>query len=173
MKVMLKLTLDCSVDAAWRALQSPAVFREVSAPLLSVSSLEPGGFRTTWPEGENRVEIEAFGLLPMGRQVIDIDRTHTQHPGVRIIHDKGHAASGALTLVTKWDHRMAVSVDPYEPAKTLYRDRLIIGAGALTPAIWMSMWAFWQVRGVRLKQLAPTWSFEPKHAAPMAGEDTA
>ncbi|WP_253259824.1 hypothetical protein [Subtercola boreus] len=170
MKVMLKLTLDCSVDAAWRALQSPTVFREVSAPLLKVVSLEEGGFSTTWPEGKNRVEIEALGLVPMGRQVIDIDRTRTQHPGVRIIHDKGYGASGALTLMKTWDHRMAVSADPYDPSKTLYRDRLIIGAGALTPAIWVSMWAFWQIRGIRLQQLAPTWSFEPKHAAPVVDE---
>ncbi|RFA10120.1 hypothetical protein B7R54_13545 [Subtercola boreus] len=170
MKVMLKLTLDCSVDAAWRALQSPAVFREVSAPLMKIVSLEEGGFPTTWPEGKNRVEIEALGLVPMGRQVIDIDRSRTQHPGVRIIHDKGYGASGSLKLFTTWDHRMAVSADPYEPGKTLYRDRLVIGAGALTPALWAGMWAFWQLRGVRLQQLAPTWSFEPKHAAAVVDE---
>src|SRR6195952_1595143 len=94
MRVLLKFVLDCDPDAAWRALQSPAVFREVSSPLLTVTSLDPGGVATQWPEGRNRVAMEAFGVLPVGRQVVDIDRSHTSHPGVRIVHDKGYAVSG-------------------------------------------------------------------------------
>ncbi|WP_203585880.1 hypothetical protein [Subtercola lobariae] len=162
MKVLLKFILDCEPDAAWRALQSPTVFREVSAPLLSVKSLEPGGFETVWPEGENRVEISALGLVPVGMQIVDIDRTHTQHEGVRIIHDKGRGVTGALKIVTTWDHRMAVAADPAGTGKTLYRDRLIMKAGPLTPAVWAGLWSFWQVRGVRLQQLAPSWAFDPE-----------
>ncbi|MCU1479238.1 MAG: hypothetical protein JWQ19_24 [Subtercola sp.] len=162
MKVLLKFVLDCEPEAAWRALQSPAVFREVSAPLLKVSSREPGGFHTMWPEGENRVEIEALGLVPLGIQIVDIDRSRTQHAGVRIVHDKGRGVSGALKVATTWDHRMAVAADPAGTGKTLYRDRLIVKAGALTPALWASLWAFWQLRGVRLQQLAPTWAFDPE-----------
>ncbi|MBM7471296.1 hypothetical protein [Subtercola frigoramans] len=162
MKVMLKLILDCEPDAAWRALQSPAVFREVSAPLLTMKSLEPGGFAPTWPEGKNRVEIDALGLFPLGRQIIDIDRSRTQHPGVRIVRDKGRGVTGALRLATVWDHRMAVAADPAGTGKTLYRDRLVIGAGPMTPALWASLWAFWQLRGIRLRELAPTWAFDPE-----------
>ncbi|CAN5196405.1 hypothetical protein BH09ACT6_BH09ACT6_20660 [soil metagenome] len=173
MRVMLKFVLDCEPDAAWRALQSPAVFREVSAPLLTVRSLEPGGFSTTWPEGRSRVEVEALGLIPLGRQIIDIDRSHTQHSGVRIVHDKGRGVTGALKLATVWDHRMAVSADPAGTGKTLYRDRLIVGAGVMTPALWTSLWAFWQLRGVRLRQLAPSWAFDPEIAVEEGGAPAA
>ena len=57
---------------------------------------------------------------------------------------------------------MAISPDPAGTGKTLYRDRLIIGAGALTPAAWYGMWALWQWRGARLRQLAPNWAFDPE-----------
>ncbi|WP_201799223.1 hypothetical protein [Subtercola vilae] len=173
MKVMLKLVLDTDPDAAWRALQSPTVFREVSAPLLSARSLEAGGFQTQWPEGANRVAMSALGLIPVGEQVIDIDRTHTQHEGVRIIRDHGHGVSGALKFTTLWDHRMAVSADPAGTGKTLYRDRLLIGAGLMTPAVWASLWAFWQLRGLRMQQLAPGWAFDPELMGPDAAEGAA
>ena len=35
-----------------------------------------------------------------------------------------------------------------------------IGAGLLTPAVWYSLWAFWQWRGHKLKELAPTWAYD-------------
>jgi hypothetical protein len=50
---------------------------------------------------------------------------------------------------------MAVSAT--DDGRTLFRDRLAVRAGLLTPLVWISMWAFWQVRGARLKKLAPTW----------------
>jgi hypothetical protein len=34
---------------------------------------------------------------------------------------------------------------------------LVIKAGLLTPFIFIGMWTFWQIRGAKLKKLAPTW----------------
>jgi len=49
---------------------------------------------------------------------------------------------------------MAVAAGP-NPGTTLFRDRLEFSAGALTPLVWLALWAFWQWRGRRLMQLAP------------------
>jgi hypothetical protein len=156
MNVFLRLTLDCEPDVAWRAIANPAVFAAVSRPFLRVSSREPGGFPTAWTgDGPHRVAIRAFGVIPMGVQNIDV--AFTERPGgVRMMIDSGSAVSGPMRVMHHWDHRMAVS--PAPNGRTLYRDRLVVKAGVLTPVVWLSMWMFWQMRGAKLKRLAPTWN---------------
>jgi len=160
MRVLLKEILDCPPDAAWRALQSPAVFREVSSPLISVESLEADGFPSVWEPGEHPVELTALGLVPMGKQVIRLSMVTERRDGVRIVRDTGRGVSGALEAVTLWDHRMAVSADPAGTGKTLYRDQLIFRTGALTLPSWPVFWMMWQWRMLQLKRLAPTWRFD-------------
>ena len=160
MRVLLKEILDCSPDAAWRALRSPAVFREVSSPVVSVESLEMDGFPTIWTPGEHPVSLSALGLVPMGDQVIRLTMATTRKDGVRILRDTGRGVSGPLAAVTLWDHRMAVSPDPADTGKTLFRDQLIFRTGALTLASWPVFWALWQWRLHQLKRLAPNWSLD-------------
>jgi hypothetical protein len=164
MRVLLKLVLDCEPDAAWQALRSPAVFRQVSAPLMVFTSLDPGGFEETWSEGEHRVAAKAFGLVPAGEQIIAIrteerlDHVHGKHenpPLVRIVHDTGRGLGWPLTLTKHWHHRMAVSAQP--GGRTLYRDQLEFEAGALTPLLWVAYWGFWQWRAAAIKRLARDW----------------
>ena len=153
MRIVLKLVLDCEPDVAWRAIRDPAVFRAVSHPLTAFTSLEPGGFPQTWPQGVHRLFGRAFGVLPMGEQTIDL--AFSQRDDVRLVRDTGRGISGPLALVTGWEHTMAVS--PHPDGGTLYRDRLRFSAGALTPALWPVFWAFWQWRAYRMARLAPTW----------------
>lgn len=154
MRVLLKFTLDCTPDAAWAALRSPAVFRAVSSPFTTFESLEPDGFPEEWSAGEHPVRGRAFGLFPMGDQIIDLTFS-TDKDGVRRVVDAGRGLSGPLALVTTWHHTMAVSSTA--DGRTLYRDELRFGAGALTPALWPVFWVFWQWRGARLRRLAVRW----------------
>jgi hypothetical protein len=168
MRVLLKEILDCQPDAAWRAVQSPAVFREVSSPVLTMESLEPGGFPTVWSAGEHPVVMRGLGLVPMGEQVIKLATTTARKGDVRILRDTGRGVSGAVAAVTLWDHRMAISPDPAGSGKTLYRDQLVFtaehgagrGTGPATLAMWPAFWAFWQWRMLRLKRLAPSWQLD-------------
>jgi hypothetical protein len=154
MRILLRLELDCSPDAAWRAIRSPAAFTAVSAPFTTFTSLEKGGFPELWPGGDHRVLVRAFGLVDAGTQNIGISFPQTRD-GVRLMQDSGPPLSGALALITRWRHRLAISALP--DGRTLYRDELRFNAGAATPLIWPVLWAFWQWRGVRLRQLAPSW----------------
>ncbi|MFB2554653.1 hypothetical protein [Herbiconiux liangxiaofengii] len=169
MRVLLKLVLDCDPDAAWRAIRSPAVFREVSSPLMQVESLAADGFPTVWETGQHPVTMRAGGIIPMGKQIIRLNFETRQHGDVRIVHDSGQGVTGAVSTITLWDHQMAISPDPAGTGKTLYRDQLTIGAGLLTPFAWYSLWAFWQVRGRKLQKLAPTWAYD----LPRTDEDAA
>lgn len=157
MRVLLKEILDCDPDAAWRALRSPAVLREVSSPLLALHSEEASGFPTVWAEGAHPVGLHALGVIPFGRQRIDLAVSTRQHGRVRVLRDTGRGESGPLAVLTRWDHTMAISADPSGTGKTLYRDQLIFEAGPATLALWPSFWAFWQWRMRQLKRLAPSW----------------
>ena len=154
MRVLLKLELDCEVDAAWRAIRSPTVLSAVSFPFTSFESLEQGGFPPLWPEGDHLVQVRALGLWEVGQQVIGV-RYPAQRGDVQVMRDAGGGISGPLALVTRWQHTMAVS--PLPNGRTLYRDQLVFGAGPLTVALWPVYWAFWQWRAFGLRRLAPGW----------------
>ncbi len=154
MRILLKLVLDCPPDAAWNAVRSPHGMQQVSAPFCTFESLEPAGFPAVWSPGEHPVKISSFGFVPIGEQVIGISFPERQD-GVRLQVDTGRGVSGALTMVTKWQHSIAIS--SAANGRTLYRDQLVFEAGSIAPLLWVGYWAFWQWRGARIRSLAPTW----------------
>jgi hypothetical protein len=170
MRVLLKLVLDCPVDAAWRAIRSPSVFTAVSEPFTKFASLEADGFPELWTPGDHRVQVRAGGVVPIGEQIIAVSFPEAGAPGsgtraigysgvgsgeVHIMRDTGHGEGGGLGLITRWEHTMVVSDAP--GARTLYRDQLVFEAGWMTPLLWPLYWAFWQWRAVGLRRLAPGW----------------
>ena len=158
MKVSLNLLLECTPDSAWRALRSPAVFTAVSSPFTTFTSLEPGGFPTLWAAGDHPTAVKAFGLVPIGTQVIRISYPDCadRPAGTRAVHDTGFGSSGILAWVHNWHHIMEVSPDFGE--RTRYRDTLTVRAGLATPALWVLYWSFWQWRALRIRQLARGWN---------------
>ena len=155
MRVLLKLVIDCPPDAAWRAIRSPEVLTAVSAPFTVFSSLEPDGFPEVWEAGEHPVLVKAFGIAPIGEQVIGISFPAAPD-GVRMMRDTGQGLSGPLALITRWEHTMAVASAP--GGRTLYRDQLVFEAGPLTLLAWPVYWAFWQWRAIGIARLAPGWA---------------
>ena len=154
MRILLKLELDCTPDAAWDAIRSPEVFQAVSFPLTTFASLEGDGFPEQWPEGRHLLSVRALGLVDIGRQSVDLSFLERKD-GVRIVRDSGKGVSGPVSLVTRWRHEMAVSALP--DGRTLYRDQLRFSAGPLTLPMWLVYWAFWQWRAFGIRRLAPTW----------------
>ncbi|WP_210418399.1 hypothetical protein [Agromyces intestinalis] len=168
MRVLLKLRLDCDADAAWRAIRSPSVLREVVAPWLDFSSLEPGGLPTTWPVGTHRLQTLVFRRWPVGESFVDVSYPGGLPRGVRMLRDGGGTITRGRAGLRSWDHRMAIS--PLPDGRTLYRDRLLVSTGspAADAALWYPAWSFWQWRGARLKALAPGWAFDPPGTADAA-----
>lgn len=149
MRVLLKIVLECDPDSAWDAIRSPHVLGAVSAPLTTFESLEPGGFPDRWGAGDHPVRVRAGGVVPLGDQIIGI--SFPELPGVRAMRDTGRGLSGPLALITSWQHTLTVA--PTDDGRALYRDQLRFTAGALTLALWPLYWAFWQWRGLRMRQL--------------------
>lgn len=150
-RVQLKQVLDCSADEAWELIRSPRGLSDVSWPLAEFEPAGDAGFPDRWPEGEHTAKVRGFfGLVPMGEQIIAV--RYAERHGARILEDGGRPVSGPLAVITSWRHRMAVA--PTEGGRTLYRDRLDVSAGALTPVVWLGLWAFWQWRAAGLRRLA-------------------
>lgn len=167
MRILLKLVIDCDADAAWRALHSPRAVAELYGPFLELAPLAP--MPTTWAAGDDvAVALTLGGIVPLGRQLIDVSDVERTHRGeqVRILRDSGIPLSGPLAALDVWDHQMAVSPAPGDPTRTLWRDRLVIG-GAAAPALWPMLWATWQWRAARIRALAPSWAHDP---APTNGD---
>ncbi len=152
MKVSTSATLECSIDAAWDALHTPAVFRKVSAPFTSFHT-EPGQNLPTRFE-TNRdypVTVMAAGVLPLGRQTIrlvDEFRSWAE----RTVEDCGRGENGPLAMLRNWRHRMTVTARP--DGKTDFSDVLTADAGWLTPFAWLGLQVFWLWRRARLRSLS-------------------
>ena len=167
MRILLKFEIDCDVDAAWRALHSPRAVAELYGPLVELAPLVPGEMPTSWEPGADvPVQLSLAGIVPMGQQLIHVSERFVDDASgpVRIFRDSGIPLTGPLSSLDVWDHQMAVSPVPGNPAKTLWRDRLVI-RGAAAPALWPVMWATWQWRAARVKALAPTWAHDPAPSA--------
>ncbi|HEY8914693.1 hypothetical protein [Lacisediminihabitans sp.] len=155
MRVLLNLVLDCPPDAAWAAVRSPRALRDVSAPFTTFESLEPAGFPDAWEAGDHPVLVKAFGIVPIGEQIIGISFPEREDD-VRVMRDTGRGLSGPLAIVTSWQHSIAISQTA--DGQTLYRDQLVFTAGPITPLLWVAYWSFWQWRAFGLRRFAPTWS---------------
>lgn len=167
MRILLKLTLDCDADAAWRALHSPRVVAELYGPFVGLTPMGAGGLPTVLEPGADVPVRMTLGGAPLptvalGSQLIHVsDRLVEDADGpVRILRDSGIPLTGPLASLDVWDHQMAVSPAPSDPTRTLWRERLVIG-GPAAAALWPVLWGVWQWRGMRLRQLAPSWAYEP------------
>ena len=150
MFVILRLDLDVDADTVWNALRSPDTMTALYAPLLTMTTADTPSLPARWNDGASAdVQLMVGGVVPGGRQRIDIRLR--QRGGLRILEDRGAPTSGPLTVITSWRHRMAV--EPVGPGRSIYRDRLDISAGVLTPLLWIGFWAMWRWRGVRMRRL--------------------
>ena len=162
MRILLKLVVDCDADAAWRAVHSPRALAELYGPMIDLQPLTP--LPTVWESGRDAaVGMFLGGMLPLGRQLIDIGDSERELHGerVRILRDSGIPLSGPLAALDVWDHQIAVSPAPGDPARTLWRERLVIG-GAAAPLLWPVLWSVWQWRAGRIRALAPSWAHDPE-----------
>lgn len=130
-------------------LHDPVALGEVVAPLVEIEPVGHRRFPPAWSDGDHLVRLRLLGILPIGDQRIRLSAS--RRGDARILEDVGGPVSGGIGLVTGWRHRMAVS--PLTGGRTLYRDRLDISAGVLTPLVWIAAWALWQFRAVGIRRV--------------------
>lgn len=152
MRVTLRLELDAYPETVWAMLHDPAALAAVVDPLFELEPVGHRRFPPTWTPGDHLVRLRLFGLIPLGDQRIRLSTS--RRADARILEDSGGPVSGLLGLVTGWRHRMAVS--PLPGGRTLYRDRLDVSAGLLTPVVWFGLWMLWQFRARGIVRVVAT-----------------
>ncbi|MBK9371005.1 MAG: hypothetical protein IPN01_32725 [Deltaproteobacteria bacterium] len=149
MKIELSTTLQAPADQVWRWVQRPALLNWVAAPLVKFRPIQPTTLPEVWADGEVRVSLLLFGVLPVGSQVIRVHREEEQEgeQSARYLVDMGEG-----DLVKTWHHR--IRVVPERPGTTHYTDSVVVEAGPLTLFVWMFAQVFYRHRQRRLRELA-------------------
>lgn len=149
MKVELSTTLKAPAEQVWRWVQRPALLHWVAAPLVRFRPIQPTTLPEVWEDGEVRVSMLIFGVLPMGTQVIRIHREEglAGDRSARSLVDMGEG-----DLVKAWHHR--IRVVPESAGTTHYTDSVVVEAGPPTLFVWMFAQVFYRHRQRRLRDLA-------------------
>ena len=145
MKVIIQTRLGCTATRAWEEVRKPRLLTYVAAPLLKFSALNSAGFPETWEEGDFLVNMFILGFLPLGLELIGIS-SNTSTEGIFYIRDDGGG-----TLVRRWDH--LITIRAHGDKACVYCDKVDIGAGALTPLIWIFAQLFYRWRQHRWRRL--------------------
>jgi hypothetical protein len=143
MEVDLSTTLHCTTREAIARVRSPRVLSTVSYPLVTFLPLVPSAWPEQWAEGRYWVAMRLFGMVPLGRQALEIS-----YPSASVftLRDHGHSR-----LIRCWDHVITVEGDLHGAR---YRDQLRFEAGVLTPLVWLFAQIFYRHRQRRWRQLA-------------------
>ena len=135
--------LEASADAVWAAVKTPAAFRAVTRRLLSIPVI--GDRSDEWREGETVVGwVFLFGLLPFSRHHLHVAQIDESTRTLRSREFGG--------LITTWNHD--IEVMPFDTTSCLYRDRIEIEAGVVTPLIVIFARWFYRLRQRRWRALA-------------------
>jgi hypothetical protein len=148
MIVDLSTRLDAPIERVWDELQTTRLLVHVAAPMVRFTPIEPAALPERWREGRYRVRMTLLGVLPAGTQVIAISKAEAAGAsGPRyVLRD-----DGAGDLAKTWDH--VITLEPLPDGATLYRDRVEVKAGVLTPVVWLFAQAFYRHRQRRWRRL--------------------
>lgn len=144
-RVTLTSPLPISADRAWWAVQQPALFLYVAAPLARFPQLagrldpwEPGETAETW--------VMLLGLIPLYRHRLTIAEVDVDARTVQTEEGGGP--------LRQWEHR--ISIESIDERRCRYTDDLIIDAGPWTPTVVPAVELFFRHRQRRWRRLART-----------------
>ncbi|RZJ11815.1 MAG: DUF3703 domain-containing protein [Acidovorax sp.] len=122
MRVRLSTPLAAPPEWVAAQLQSTAVFRHITAPLMHFKPAKGTPWPTTWSPGELSLHMRLLGVLPMGPQTVRISIEPALHEGAwPTLRDNGEGA-----LMRVWDHR--ITLHPLPGGRTLYTDDIEVVA---------------------------------------------
>jgi|AntRauTorckE6833_2_1112554.scaffolds.fasta_scaffold01627_5 ligand-binding SRPBCC domain-containing protein len=149
MKATMSTLLDANPERVWTELQRPELLVYVAAPLVVVEPVEPESFPEQWDEGEYRVAMRLFGLIPLGEQTIRTSKVRVDDADGGQFYQLRDDGTGQLVSV--WDHLISIRETP--DGKTVYTDEIEVNAGVLTPVIWLFAALFYRHRQRRWRKL--------------------
>ena len=152
MRVHLSTPLSAPPEWVAAQLQSTAVFRHITAPLIQFHPARGTEWPTHWAPGELALHMRLLGVLPMVPQTVRISiEPAAQRGGWPTLRDNGEGV-----LMRRWDHR--ITLQPLSDGRTLYTDDIEVIARHLpwlmTPLSALFAQVFYRHRQRRWRQLA-------------------
>lgn len=143
MIVEIETRLACSPQQVIDEVKKTKLLAYVARPLLKFVPIEPSEFPVLWEVGQYKTSLRLFGVIPLGYQILDA--SFPQSESLYCMRDNGYSA-----LIKTWDHTITIDALGDE---TLYKDRVVVDAGLLTPFVWMFVWFFFRHRQRRWRKL--------------------
>ncbi|MCA3035096.1 MAG: hypothetical protein ING33_07805 [Rhodocyclaceae bacterium] len=140
--------LSCSPQKCFAEVQTPRLMLHIARPLVRFAPIEPKVLPERWEQKEYLVSVRIFGLLPMGRQWVNISgRDRSNEFGRFYVELRDN---GCGTLISTWDHLITLQASGQGCS---YSDRVEVRAGLLTPLVWAFAWFFYRHRQRRWEHL--------------------
>lgn len=130
MQVRRQAIVPAPFAALAETIRQPVFMVATAAPLVALSSAEPGGFPPRWPGGPHRLTLHLFGRIPLGRQLMNLSWPASP-PGTARMQD-----AGSGPFIKRWDHQ--ITIEDMGNSTSRFTDTLDIDAGWLTPLVWLA-----------------------------------
>jgi hypothetical protein len=139
--------LDAPAERVWSEVRTTRLFAHVTAPLVAFAPVDPPRLPDAWTAGRFLVAMKLFGAVPLGTQWIVPELVEPDGGQRWTLVD--HGVGG---LAKRWEHRITVEALPDGRAR--YTDAVDVGAGVLTPFVWLFARLLFAHRQRRLRALA-------------------
>lgn len=146
MIVNIESKLSADFDTVVSFLRKSETLFFVSKPMIIFTPLGEG-VPEEWCNGSYEAEMKLFGVLPFGKQTINIEEISGFNSREFVLRDNGFGDSAS-----RWDHWMLVKKSD-SPSIVKYTDRVEVKAGVVTPAIALFAAIFYSWRQHRWKVL--------------------
>jgi len=135
---------DCTEEKFWKKIIEPKSLQYVASPILSFHPIAGSDFNSDWVTDKTyELKLRFLNIIPLGRHIIKVI-TISKESNTLVTNESG-------TLTPVWNH--TVQFRQIEHGRLLYTDEIGIGAGLLTPAIWVFAHLFYRHRQKRWKTL--------------------
>lgn len=135
--------LSAPADVVWKAVKTPAAFRFVTRGLISMPVIRQHS--DEWHEGETITGwVFLFKFIPFSRHHLHVEKIDDS---ARTLTSREQGG-----LLRRWNHD--ITVTPLGQDKCIYRDRIEIDAGFITPIVVQYAKFFYRIRQRRWRELA-------------------
>jgi hypothetical protein len=142
-QVRVSTDLESSADRVWAQLKKPETLVYVTRGVLGFRPLDdvPDRFEEGWVI---RMRLLFFHFISAWKHEIRVVRIDEQAHEI-YTNERGGP-------IRKWNHLL--KVEPRSERRCRYTDAIEIGAGLLTPSVWLYAQLFYRYRQLRWRKLA-------------------
>jgi len=141
-KARISTILNTPPEKVWSAVKQSNTLSYITKGFLQFKGAE--NFPQEWIQGKTeQCRLIFFGFIPAWQHSLEF---------IYIDNDKHQLFTKETGgMIHQWDH--LIKLEPFTEASCRYTDEIDIGAGMLTPLVWLYAHAFYRYRQRRWRKL--------------------